>query len=1437
MESHTTGSFNKGSCLAKAVGICPETSVKLNGVEVWCLLDTGAQVSTITESFYRNHALQLGNLVDITDILSLSAANGGEIPYLGYIECNLQALGHTFKDMGFLVVKDPINEVVGQRKRKVPGVIGSNVFKSMGDTLIDKDDISETWGQILALYKETTPYKSNIRIPSNHTVIIPAGTVKIVEAQTKPSPIGKGIDCLVEENHTLTMPNGFKMAPAIVKVDKSGRIPVQICNFSGKDIKLKPRTMIGHTLNIYALNEEFKTKPRQDCRETGDIWDRIESGCLSTQKEHHLKELLLEYEDVFSRGEDDIGFCDKVEHRIPTLDNVPVKIPHRRIPPNQWAEVRDYLKNALKNGIIRESCSPYAAPVVLIPKKNGKLRICVDYRGVNAKTRKDAYPLPRIEEALDALNGAKYFCSLDLAHGFYQLPVAEKDIEKTAFRVGTGGLYEYLRMPFGLTGSPGTFMRLMDKIFGDQNFQTILTYLDDILVFGRTFEETLERLKMVLSRLRENNLKVKPEKCQLFKEKLRYLGHIISKEGMSPDNEKINAITNWPKPKTDTELRGFLGLSGYYRRFIEQFARISAPLHGLLKGKGKSKKGKCRKKNNPLGIGAWNESCDKAFNELKTKLTSAPVLGHPDFKKPYILEIDASFSGLGAVLSQDQGNGRVVLCYASRALRENERNMKNYSSMKLELLALKWAVTEKFRDLLIGAEFTVFTDNNPLSYINSTAKLGATETRWVAELAQFNFKVKYRSGIANKNADSLSRKTSHTPETARLENISILETDTVSSVLPCTLQSDIKKQVVNIWEEHAGTPPLPCPPVLSSGLPSMSLERLIQLQQSDPDIKRFLLYSEGKEYATRQRLSRESKAVRKLVHLNKSILKENGVIYRKINDSMLLLLPVILKKEVLKSVHDDLGHQSAERTLSLLRTRFYWPSMFSDVSDYCDSCERCKVGKIGKKVKTTFKSVVAKRPLEIVAIDFTQLEPGTSGVENVLVITDVFTKYTQAIPTRDQKAKTVAKILLKEWIIRFGVMKRLHSDQGRSFENEVIHELCNIYGVQKTKTLPYYPEGNSVCERFNRTLHNLLRTLPPERKRKWPEILPELVYAYNCTPHSTTGYSPYFLFFGREPTLPVDLKFGLNDNEHTSGEEWITTHFKNLQEAFQLATERTEKEALKRQEKLNIHADNKELPVGCRVFIRNHPKGRSKIQDAWNDRPFRITDKKENMYKVEPLDGRGEGKYVHRREILDARYLVKNINPGVNRRQVCHRDENDHLENVEDGEEEDYVVIMQRPPTTEKNSLARNLQELPEELGHDGCSDEKVGEPSVVESLSQESTDDEEGTKLDSETTQQNELAETESDLPSERSEENMESFHETDQEHFAEEDIDGRQLRRSQRTTAGKNPNPFNLPRSAIQNEKTTNKDIIDPTVVANFAQSQLILAQILANSLQQHS
>ena len=204
----------------------------------------------------------------------------------------------------------------------------------------------------------------------------------------------------------------------------------------------------------------------------------------------------------------------------------------------------------LDNGVIRPSSSPYVAPVVLVRKKDGTLRLCVDYRALNARTHKDAYPLPRIEEALEVMEGSKFFVSLDLAHGFNQIPMAPEDVEKTAFRVGTGGLYEYTRMPFGLCNAPATFMRLMDSVFGDQNLQTLLIYLDDILIFGRTFEETIERLDMVLSRLARYHLKVKPEKCQLFHQRLRYLGHIVAEDGVSPDPEKTRTVDEWTTPQS-----------------------------------------------------------------------------------------------------------------------------------------------------------------------------------------------------------------------------------------------------------------------------------------------------------------------------------------------------------------------------------------------------------------------------------------------------------------------------------------------------------------------------------------------------------------------------------------------------------------------------------------------------------------------------------------------------------------------------------------------------------------------------------------------------------------------------------------------------------------------------------------------------------------------
>ena len=281
-----------------------------------------------------------------------------------------------------------------------------------------------------------------------------------------------------------------------------------------------------------------------------------------------------------------------------------------------------------------------------------------------------------------------------------------------------------------------------------------------------------------------------------------------------------------------------------------------------------------------------------------------------------------------------------------------------------------------------------------------------------------------------------------------------------------------------------------------------------------------------------------------------------------------LILPISLKDKVLRSVHDSLGHQAVEKTSVPTRGRCSWPGMVTDIAEYSGKCERCTLAKAGKKLHSTMSSLTASKPLETLAIDFTVLERSCSGIENVLVLTDVFTKFTQAIPTKDQKATTVAHVLVKEWIVRFGVPKRIHNDQGRFFQSKVIQELCKIYDITRSRTASYHPKGNGQCS--NRTMQDRLRTMSPERKPRWPEFLPELVFAYNCTSHSTTGYSPYFLFFGREPTLQVDHMLGSMSQVEGECTEWITEHQECLEKAFELASVRTEKKALRHQARNNL---------------------------------------------------------------------------------------------------------------------------------------------------------------------------------------------------------------------------------------------------------------------------
>ena len=977
---------------------------------------------------------------------------------------------------------------------------------------------------------------------------------------------------------------------------------------------------------------------------------------LSLEQQKRLINMIYDHEKVFSLHDGDLGYCDVIKHTIPTTTDKPVYLAHRSIPPQLQTEVRKCLDTWIKQGIIRPSRSPYASQVVLVRKKTGDLRLCVDFRKINSITIRDAFPLPRIDEALQSVRQSQWFSSIDLAQGYLQLAMEPEDIGKTAFRAGSSGLYEFTRMPFGLSNAGSSFCRLMEMCLGDQQFVTLLLYIDDICIFAPDEDTMLDRMELVFKRLAEFNLKVKPKKCFWFQKKVLFLGYQLSSEGISANPEKVEKVANWPVPVDIRELQSFIGLASYYRRFIKKFSEWSKCLHELIGPEGSVKKSK-RKKVTPESF-VWKEEHQEAFDNLKEALTTSPVLAYPDFSKPFILETDASFKGLGAVLSQKDEKGRMrVIAYASRGLRGSEKNMNNYSSAKLELLGLKWAVTQKLRNYLLGSKFTVYTDNNPLAHIKDSG-LGAAQIRWLSDLALFDFDIIYRTGKSNLAADALSRRPGNEIEDedsdddddeqmiASIEVQAIIQEFIEGTVIPHHLDeliSEICPCVLCVTSEIAVEENLPNGKGMTT-LPSISPKKMKTQQKNDSEIGTIYRHISGERKLAKRDVSKiRAKNARKYFYQCDNLELRNGVLHRITNDGIeeyhQLVLPLEYRHKVLKMLHDDMGHQGEERTIQLVRERFYWTGMANDIVRYVNHCKRCNTAKGHYQgVNTQQGSLEAERPLELLCMDFTVIDQSKTGKENVLVLTDVFTKFSQAYVTPNQKAITVAKILVDKWFPTYGVPTRVHSDQGKSFDNNVIDSICHMYGIKRSMTTPYNPRGNSQCERFNRTLHNLLKTLAKEEKGNWPKYLPSLIFAYNATPHSSTGLQPYQLMFGRKAQTPCDSWLGLSKYEEDKPiskfawvqeqKEYLLSANKRAQRGIKLDKERSKK-----------RTGGKELsiPKGNLVLIRDHPPGRNKIQDNYKSAPYVVVGlrKDQNVYDVQTPGKKGKIKTYNRRQLYD----------------------------------------------------------------------------------------------------------------------------------------------------------------------------------------------------------
>lgn len=460
---------------------------------------------------------------------------------------------------------------------------------------------------------------------------------------------------------------------------------------------------------------------------------------LNSEEKNLITRTLEKFDDIFYHKGDSLTFTNEIKHHIRTKHEDPIYSKLYRYPQKYKDEVNTQIEDMLKQGIIRHSQSSYSAPIWIIPKRldasgQSKFRIVTDFRKLNDITTPDKYPIPNIDEIIDKMGGAKYFSTLDLAKGFNQIEVAPADIPKTAFSTSSGH-YEWLRMPFGLCNAPATFQRLMNYVLREHIGKICFVYLDDIIIFSTSLQEHIQAIEEIFTSLRKANLKVQLDKSEFLKTETEYLGHIISDKGVRPNPKKTDAIKNYNIPKTQKQIRQFLGICGFYRKFIRDFSAIARPISKYLKKDSK--------------VNIKDPYYVEAFNKLKVLLTSEPILAYPDFEKEFVLTTDASNNAIGAVLSQ----GGHPICYASRTLNQHEIF---YATYERELLAIVWA-TKYFRPYLYGRRFKIMTDHMPIKFIHNTKIASSRVIRWKIQLSEFDYYIEYIKGKDNHVADALSR--------------------------------------------------------------------------------------------------------------------------------------------------------------------------------------------------------------------------------------------------------------------------------------------------------------------------------------------------------------------------------------------------------------------------------------------------------------------------------------------------------------------------------------------------------------------------------------------------------------------------------------------------------------------------------------------------------
>ncbi|GBN48694.1 Retrovirus-related Pol polyprotein from transposon 17.6 [Araneus ventricosus] len=757
---------------------------------------------------------------------------------------------------------------------------------------------------------------------------------------------------------------------------------------------------------------------------------QVDLNHLEDEQKLRVMNLLSKYNSVFALNISDLGQCDLIKHEIHLSDQISIRQKPYRVPYHLKPEIRSQINVLLEAGIIQPSTSSFSAPVILVKKSDGSYRLVADLRKLNAKTVPDNYPLPNLTEMIDNLSGAKFFSTLDLTSGFHQMVMHPDHTKYTAIATEFG-LFEYKRLPFGLRNASESFQRLMNLVLAGLSEFQISCYIDDLVIAAGSFDEHLSKLEMVFQRLQKANLKVKPSKCSFLKDQITYLGHTVREGQVYPDKKNLDSIREALPPKTKRQVRSFLGLTGFYRKFIPKYYEIALPLTELTKDCNGFK---------------WTEMEQSAFEKLKLYLTSEPCLALPDFSKPFAVCSDASKLALGAVLVQEDETGFLhPIAFASGKLSKAETK---FAVVEIETMAIVFAVNH-FKNYLFGKHFRIYSDQQCLSKIINYKDPTSRIARWMVTLQQFDYTVIHKPGRLNLMADYLSR-------------ASYPNDECVSEKQPDLNTLDLEANIFSVNE-----------------VPN---SEIIEKQNADAYCCNI-----------------------------KDKLNSNFVFSPNSPN-------FFLKNNVLLCYTNSKDRHGSKAKL---------------VRRYVASCHSCIQRRgFAKNVNAPVQSIpTADYPFQKVAFDaIGPLVTSKNGNKWIIVISDYFTRYTEAYALPDIQSHNVAKVLI-DFISRHGVMQTLHSDRGSKFLSNAMQEVYTKLGISKQQTLAYNPRGNGMLERLNKTIIDTLSHLVSVQQVDWCEHLPFALMAYRNARHRILDENPSFLVYGRDPVMPCHLIFSEKLNQ------------------------------------------------------------------------------------------------------------------------------------------------------------------------------------------------------------------------------------------------------------------------------------------------------------------